>query len=295
MAWKKSTASKSVYRRQLAARLRELREDAELTLAEVARQVEVSQGSLSRIETGDRGTTPLLAKALLDCYEVTDTTLREDLLDLVRADQAQKRPWWKKYATVVNTTQYGGYLTLESSATSLRTYQPLLVPGLLQTEAYAREIITEMRPDLSARQVQALVDVRMRRQEMLDTENAPTLWAVIDEAAIRRHIRSAEVARQQLERLVHASEHPRITIQFLPFTAGAHAGLYGSFMLMDFPAPTPEVVWVENLTNSVCFEDPGDVDRYIEVFDHLRSRALEPPETCRRFRTIARELQHEEH
>lgn len=169
------------------------------------------------------------------------------------------------------------------------------MPGLLQTEAYAREIITEMRPDLSARQVQALVDVRMRRQEMLDTENAPTLWAVIDEAAIRRHISSAEVARQQLERLVHASEHPRITIQFLPFTAGAHAGLYGSFMLMDFPAPTPEVVWVENLTNSVCFEDPGDVDRYIEVFDHLRSRALEPSETCRRFRTIARELQHEEH
>ncbi|ADI06500.1 Helix-turn-helix protein [Streptomyces bingchenggensis BCW-1] len=287
--------SKSVYRRQLAARLRELREDTELTLAEVARQVEVSQGSLSRIETGDRGTTPLLVKALLDCYEVTDTTLREDLLDLVRADQAQKRPWWKKYAAVVNTTQYGGYLTLESSATSLRTYQPLLVPGLLQTEAYAREIITEMRPDLSARQVQALVDVRMRRQAMLDTENAPTLWAVIDEAAIRRRIRSTEVARQQLERLVHASEHPRITIQFLPFAAGAHAGLYGSFMLMDFPAPTPEVVWVENLTNSVCFEDPGDVDRYIEVFDHLRSRALMPSETCRRFRTIARELQHEEH
>ncbi|MFI1338242.1 helix-turn-helix domain-containing protein [Streptomyces sp. NPDC020845] len=294
MAWKKSTVSKSVYRRQLAARLRELREDAELTLADVARQVEVSQGSLSRIETGDRGTTPLLVKALLDCYEVTDTALREDLLDLVRADQAQKRPWWKKYATVVNTTQYGGYLTLESSATSLRTYQPLLVPGLLQTEAYAREIITEMRPDLSARQVQALVDVRMRRQEMLDTDNAPTLWAVIDEAAIRRHIRSTETARQQLEKLVHASEHPRITIQFLPFTAGAHAGLYGSFMLMDFPAPTPEVVWVENLTNSVCFEDPGDVDRYIEVFDHLRSRGLEPSETCRRFRTIARELQHEE-
>lgn len=195
---------------------------------------------------------------------------------------------------MVNTTQYGGYLALESSDTSLRTYQPLLVPGLLQTEAYAREIINEMRADLSARQVQALVDVRMRRQGILSGENAPKLWAIIDEAAIRRHVCSTEVVRQQLERLAQASEHPRVTIQFLPFAAGAHAGLYGSFMLMDFPAPTPEAVWSENLTNSVCFEAPEDVDRHIEVFDQLRARALGPSESCRRFSSIAKELQNGE-
>ncbi|MEU5104564.1 DUF5753 domain-containing protein [Streptomyces sp. NPDC021354] len=109
---------------------------------------------------------------------------------------------------------------------------------------------------------------------MIRIPSASKLWAVINEAAIRHHVCSTEVVRQQLERLAHASEHPRITIQFLPFAAGAHAGLYGSFMVMDFPTPTPEVVRSENLTNSVCFVDPEDVDRYIEVFDQLRDRAL---------------------
>lgn len=290
MAWKKTVSPKSVYRRQLAARLKELREDAEMTLAEVSARVEVNQGSLSRIENGDRGTTPVLVKALLDCYEVNDKAIREDVLDLVRADQAHKRPWWRKYAAVVNTTQYGGYLTLESSATSLRAYQPLLIPGLLQTEGYAREVISEMRVDLSPRQVQALVDVRMQRQAMLHGDNPPKFWAVIDEAAIRRNVGSSAVMREQVQSLLEVCEHPHITVQLLPFEVGAHAGLYGSFILMDFPEPTPEVVWVENLTNSVYFEDPVDVDRYTEVFDHLRARALGPPESGRRFRKIIGEL-----
>jgi transcriptional regulator with XRE-family HTH domain len=291
MTWKKSVMPKSVYRRQLAARLRELREDSELTLAEVSGRVEVSAGSLSRIETGDRGTTPVLVKALLDCYGVNDQAVREDILDLVRADQAQKRPWWRKYATVVNTTQYGGYLALESGAVSLRSYEPLLIPGLLQTEDYARAIITEMRSDLTARQVDALVKVRLRRQELLSGEAPPKLWVVIDEAAIRRHVGSAKVMQQQIEHLLAACEHPHITMQFLAFELGAHAGLYGSFVLMDFPNPTPEVVWMENLTNSVCFEDSKDVDRYADVFDHLRARALGPSETRRRFRELIKELE----
>ncbi|KAK1182537.1 helix-turn-helix transcriptional regulator [Streptomyces sp. NBS 14/10] len=291
MTWKKSVMPKSVYRRQLAARLRELREDSELTLAEVSGRVEVSAGSLSRIETGDRGTTPVLVKALLDCYGVNDEAVREDILDLVRADQARKRPWWKKYAAVVNTTQYGGYLTLESSAVSMRSYEPLLIPGLLQTEDYARAIITEMRSDLTARQVEALVKVRLRRQELLRGEAPPKLWVVIDEAAIRRHVGSAEVMRQQIEHLLATCEQPHVTMQFLAFELGGHAGLYGSFVLMDFPNPTPEVVWTENLTNSVCFEDPKDVERYADVFDHLRARALGPSETRRRFRELSKELE----
>ncbi len=290
MSLKKALVPKSVYRRQLAARLKELREDAELTLAEVSARVEVNQGSLSRVESGDRGTTPVLVKALLDCYGVIEETTREDVLDLVRADQAQKRPWWRKYAAVVNTTQYGGYLALEASATSLRTYQPLLVPGLLQTEDYAREVIAEMRDDLSPRQIQALVDVRMQRQGILDGAHPPKLWAVIDEAALRRSIGSPAIMHRQVTELLRACDHPRVTVQLMPFTLGAHAGLYGSFMLMDFPPPTPEVVWCENLTNSVYLEDPGDVDRYIEVFDHIRARALGPPETRRQFKKIIEEL-----
>ncbi|MDJ0340426.1 helix-turn-helix transcriptional regulator [Streptomyces sp. H10-C2] len=289
MAWKKKPVPQSVYRRQLSARLAQLREQSGLTLTEVAQKVEVNQGSLSRIENGDRGTTPVLVKALLDCYEVTDPVIREDILDLVRADQAQRKPWWRKYSAVINTTQYGGYLTLESSATTLRSYEPLLMPGLLQTPDYARQVIGEMRVDLSPKQVADLVDVRMNRQSLLEGEDAPKLWAVIDEAAIRRMSGSPGVLRGQLEHLLSV-DRPNLTLQLMPFDAGFHPGLYGSFMLMGFPEPNPDVVWVENLTNSVYFEGSEDVERYTEVFDHLRARALGPPQTRNRINEMIKEL-----
>ncbi|MEU6346257.1 helix-turn-helix transcriptional regulator [Streptomyces sp. NPDC046977] len=291
MASKRSPALKSVYRRQLSAKLKELREKADLTMAEVAAAIEVNQGSLSRIESGDRGTTPLLVKAMLDCYGVSDPVVREDILDLVRADQAQRQQWWRKYSAVINTTQYGGYLALESSATSFRSYEPQLLPGLLQTSDYARQVITEMRVDLTSKQVDALVKVRMERQEkVLGQEDPPKLWAVIDEGAIRRVEGTPAVLRGQLEHLLEVEPRTNITVQLLPFAAGFHPGLYGSFMLMGFPEPNPDVVWVENLTNSVYFEESEDVERYTEVFDHLRARALGPPETRSQINRILKEL-----
>src|SRR5690606_35955270 len=157
MALKRKLVPQSVYRRQLATRLRELREASGLTLTEVSEQIEVNQGSLSRIETGERGTTPVLLRALLDCYAVTDTELRDDILDLVRSDKEQQKPWWRTYSTVLTPTRYDGYLALEAGAVALANYQPLLVPGLLQTEDYARAVIAQMRPDLGADQVDALV------------------------------------------------------------------------------------------------------------------------------------------
>ncbi|MET9779294.1 helix-turn-helix transcriptional regulator [Streptomyces sp. NPDC006367] len=290
MAWKRKPAPKSIYRRQLAARLKELQDDSGKTLAEVGAIIEVNQGSLSRIMNGDRGTTPVLVKALLDCYGVTDPGVREDILDLVRADQAQKQKWWRKYSAVINTTQYGGYLELEQSATTLRSYEPQLIPGLLQTPEYARQVITAMRVDLDVKQIQDLVDVRMKRQSLLVREDAPKLWAVIDEAAIRRVESNPAVLKQQLEHLLDVEPCTNITLQLLPFDAGFHPGLYGSFMLMGFPEPNPDVVWVENLTNSVYFEGSDDVGRYTEVFDHLRATALGPPETRSRIKNMIKEL-----
>ncbi|WP_329309655.1 helix-turn-helix domain-containing protein [Streptomyces sp. NBC_01262] len=290
MAWKRNPAQQSVYRRQLSSRLKELRDASGLTLTEVAKTVEVNQGSLSRIETGERGTTPVLVKALLDAYEVTDPAVREDILDLVRADMAQRNTWWRKYSAVINTTQYGGYLALESSAITLRSYEPLLMPGLLQTADYARQVITAMRVDLDAKQISALVDVRMQRQSLLEGEDAPKLWAVIDEAAIRRMSGSPAALKGQLEHLLAVEPRTNITLQLLPFEAGFHPGLYGSFMLMGFPEPNPDVVWVENLTNSVYFEGSSDVERYTEVFDHLRASALGPPETRGRITSMIKEL-----
>ncbi|MEE1838390.1 helix-turn-helix domain-containing protein [Streptomyces sp. NPDC088190] len=290
MAWKRNPAPKSVYRRQLSAQLKELHEQSGKTLAEVGAIIEVNQGSLSRIMNGDRGTTPVLVKAMLDCYGVTDPSVREDILDLVRADQAQRKKWWGKYSSVINTTQYGGYLELEQSATSLSSYEPQLIPGLLQTPEYARQVITAMRVDLDAKQVQALVDVRMNRQDILAREEAPKLWAVIDEAAFRRIESKPAVLKQQLEHLLDVEPRPNITLQLLPFEIGFHPGLYGSFMLMSFPEPNPDVVWVENLTKSVYFEGSEDVGRYTEVFDHLRATALGPPETRSRIKKMLKEL-----
>ncbi|MDY0812346.1 helix-turn-helix transcriptional regulator [Kitasatospora purpeofusca] len=279
MAWKRNPAPPSVYRRQLSARFKELRAQAGLTLTEVSAVVEVSQGSLSRIENGDRGTTPVLAKALLDCYGITDPAAREDILDLVRADAAQRQPWWRKYSAVINTTKYGGYLALESSASSLLTYESELIPGLLQTEEYARHVLTVMRFDLEPPQVEELVKVRMTRHGLLTGEQAVKLWAVIDEAAIRRLAETPELLRGQLQHLLDMGARTNITVQLLPFSAGLHPGLDGPFVIMSFPEPNPDVVWVENGPNSVYFEGSKDVKLYTEVFDHLRARALGPPET----------------
>jgi transcriptional regulator with XRE-family HTH domain len=292
MALKRKLVPQSVYRRQLAARLRELREASGLTLTEVSEQIEVNQGSLSRIETGERGTTPVLVRALLDCYAVTDAELRDDILDLVRADKEQQKPWWRKYSTVLTPTRYDGYLALEAGATALANFQPLLVPGLLQTEDYARAVIAQMRPGLSADQVDALVKVRMGRQESrLSGEHPAELRAVLDEAVLHRVIGSPTVMRQQFAHLVQAGEHPNVTIQLLPFTLGAHPGLYGPFVILTFPQPTAPLVWLENPNNSVYLESQSDVQYYTDTFDQLRASALSPAETLVRLIRSAEELE----
>lgn len=292
MALKRKLVPQSVYRRQLATRLRELREASGLTLTEVSEQIEVNQGSLSRIETGERGTTPVLVRALLDCYAVTDTELRDDILDLVRADKEQQKPWWRKYSTVLTPTRYDGYLALEAGAVVLANYQPLLVPGLLQTEDYARAVIAQMRPDLGADQVDALVKVRMERQESrLAGERPAELRAVLDEAVLHRVIGSPAVMRQQCARLVEVGEQPNVTVQLLPFTLGTHPGLYGPFVILTFPQPTAPLVWLENPNNSVYLESQSDVQNYTDTFDQLRASALSPAETLTRLARTAEELE----
>ncbi|WP_251021360.1 helix-turn-helix transcriptional regulator [Streptomyces sp. ISL-98] len=225
---------------------------AGLTLAEVAARIEVNQGSLSRIETGDRGTSPVLVRALLDCYGVEEPAQRADVLDLVRADKEQQKPRWRKYSTVLTATRYDGYLALEAGAVSLANYQPMLVPGLLQTEDYARTVISQMRMELTSPQVEALVKVRMERQNSrLDGDRPAKLWAILDEAVLRRTVGSADIMRDQLRKLVEASEQPNITVQLLLFELGAHPGLYGPFVILTFPDPTPNLVWLENPKRSV--------------------------------------------
>lgn len=291
MALKKSLVPQSVYRRQLAARLRELREQAGLSLAEAGTSVEINPASLSRIENGERGTTPLLVKALLECYEVHDPAIRDDLLDLVRADRAQGKPWWRKYSAVLSPTHYDGFLALEASATSLRTFEPQLVPGLLQTPEYAEAVISGMRLDLAPRQVKALVEVRMNRQRERLSGDAPVrLSAIVDETALRRAVGSPQIMRNQLKKLVDAYDFPHVRIQLLPSSCGAHPGFYGSFVLMGFPEPNPDVVWLEIRKSSLYLEAQDDVDGYADIFDRLGELALSPSESRTRIQHILKEL-----
>ncbi|MDX3854210.1 helix-turn-helix transcriptional regulator [Streptomyces sp. AK02-01A] len=292
MALKRTLVPQSVYRRQLAARLRELRGAAGFTLAEVAERIEVNQGTLSRVETGERGTTPLLVRALLDCYTITDTALRDDILDLVRADKEQRKPWWRKYSAVLTATRYDGYLALEADATALSSYQPMLVPGLLQTEDYARGVIAQMRPDLTPAQVEALVKVRLERQESrLGGDHPIELCAVLDEAVLRRTVGSDSVMRDQFAHLVRVGELPNVNVQLLPFSLGAHPGLYGPFVILTFLQPTGPLVWLENPKNSVYLESESDVGNYTDIFDQLRACALSPAETRTSITRTAEELE----
>ncbi|PNG93471.1 hypothetical protein SMF913_28936 [Streptomyces malaysiensis] len=240
----------------------------------------------------DRATgTPLLVKALMDCYGIDDPAVRADVLDPVRADKEQQKPWWRKYSTVLTPTQYDGYLALEAGAVSLSSYQPMLVPGLLQTEGYARAVISRMRMDLTPQQVEALVKVRIERQHSrLGGDQPAKLWAILDEAVVRRAVGSEAVMRDQLDWLLTAGEQPNITVQLLPFSLGAYPGLYGPFVILTFTDPTPDLVWLENPRNSVYLETADDVDHYKEVYDHLRACALGPSETRTRIAQISKEL-----
>ena len=290
MASKKTPVVKSVYRRQLASRLKELRERAGLTMAEVAAAIEINQGSLSRIESGDRGTSPILVRAMLDRYGVIDPVVRDDVLDLVRADAAQRQQWWRKYAAAINNAGFGGFLALESSASSLRNYEPSLIPGLLQTEGYARAVMTGMGIDLAPDRAEELVKLRMERKKQLEGGDGCTLWAVIDEAALHRIKDSPALLKGQLEHLLVMGDRTNVTIQLMPFNASFYPGLQGPFVLMGFAPPNPDVVWVDNGPYSVFIESSADVERYTKVFDHLRARAFGPPETRSRIYHMIEEL-----
>ncbi|MBZ3908457.1 MULTISPECIES: helix-turn-helix domain-containing protein [Streptomyces] len=281
----------SVFRRELGLRLKDLRKESGLTLAEVGKLVGVHHGHLSRIERGQRATTERLVQDLLDkAYTdlVTDVS-RMQILDLVRADSVKEEPH-PRHRALLASTQIGGYLRLERSARKLKAYELALVTGLLQTDEYAEAVIRPMRPDLTAGEVRALVKVRMKRQEWLLGADGATLEAVIDEAALRRPVGPPDLMKRQMEHLLSMAEHDRVSVRLLPLETGVHAGLYGSFMVMDFPAPNPSIVWVEGLAHSLYFEDRERVEPYDEAFNGLCKKALPPAEAVSRIEKVIKEL-----
>jgi transcriptional regulator with XRE-family HTH domain len=266
--------SPTVRRRRLASELRRLREAAELTIDEVGEKLECSASKISRIETGHVGVTPRDVRDMLEVYGIEDDE-REALVQLSR--EARKKGWWHAYNEVFT----GSFVGLESDASSLHTHQALLVPGLLQTEDYMHAVIRAIRPDAEEADVERRVTARVTRQKLLTDAHPPEYWAVIDEAVLHRTVGGPEIMRAQLAHLVELAALPHVTLQVVPFAAGAHAGMECPFLILGFPEQAdPDVVYVENTTSGVYLEQPSDVHRYTLMFDHLRAAALRPDDTA---------------
>jgi transcriptional regulator with XRE-family HTH domain len=269
-----ATQSPTVHQRRLRVELRKARENSSQTQEQVATALEWSLSKVIRIEAGTVGISTTDLRALLSHYGVPDDRIAE-IVSLARS--ARERAWWSSYRKVLSQP-YTDMIGYESAAAILRHFQPLVVPGLLQTSDYA-EAITDglLRPENRSRFDQ-LIEVRMRRQELLEQPDPPQFYFVIDEAVVHRHVGGRSVMRNQIRRLVELASLPHVTIEVVPFTAGAHMGLGGAFTIIEFPDPEDDdVLSLESERGSVTTRDLRDeVIYYREVFEDLRRVSLRP-------------------
>ncbi|MGX1914682.1 helix-turn-helix domain-containing protein [Streptomyces phaeochromogenes] len=269
----------AVRRRKLGAELRALRARAGLKSGEAARLVGWHQSKVSRIETGRSGVKPTDVELLLDAYDVRDAELRELLVVLAGSDDNGRHHWWHAYRGLLPST-YSDFISLESQASVMRTLENSVVPGLLQTPEYAREVTLAAVDGAPDDKVDALVEVRLARQDVLRSNPPLRLSAVLDEAALRRTVGGPEVMARQLEHLGEAAQLPHVRIQVLPFGVGAHVGVTGPFVIFSFPSTSDlDVVVLDHLTSSLYLERKEDLQAYSEAFDSLQVHALSPEET----------------
>jgi transcriptional regulator with XRE-family HTH domain len=272
--------SPTVRRRRLGLILRGLREKVGLTGEEVGAAIERSGSWVSRVETGRVGLRSRDLNDLLSLYRVDDATLSAQLLSLAR--EGKQRGWWSRYADTL-TNPYAAYIGFEAEAAEVLIYESVVINGLLQTEDYARALFTHaMIPPQSGEQIEKKVKVRHERQGVLARDRPLKVWAILDESVLYRRIGGNDVHRAQLKHLLELSELPNITIQVIPFDAGPHPGIIGSFTLMRFPlSDDPEIVYMESLAGDI-FVEAEDAVVYRQVFDHLRAAALSPIDSRQR-------------
>lgn len=278
--------SPTVRRRRLSMELIRLREQASMTAEEVGKRLEWSKGRLTHMET-NRWTRPDLGNItrLLDLYGVTDPVRREAILTLAR--QSREKGWWAAYKDIFRSSLPG----FEAEASVIRTYEALVIPGLLQTADYIAAIFRGGQV-LDDSQIQRQVFARLARQEILERDSPPELIAVIDEAALRKLVGGPEVMREQLRHVAQMAARPNITIQVLPDRIGAHAALFGSFMILDFPTgEDPSFVYLETPTDSLYLEKPEELDRYTLIYSRTQASALSPEESAQYMTAIADQLQ----
>jgi transcriptional regulator with XRE-family HTH domain len=280
--------SPTVRERRLARALRHLREEAGHTIEDVAEKLEMSPSTVSRIETAQVGVRPRDLRSLLDIYEVTEAE-RDQLLQIAR--ERRQPHWWQEYADLPNIA----VASLEEDASTIWQYSTQLVPGLVQSEAYARAVLKAIRLDAKADDIDRRLELRLHRQARLTSENAPEYWVVLDEAVVRRQVGGPTVMAEQLGHLVEVARRPNVTLQVLPFTSGEHAGMDGEFTILHYrESDDPDVVYIENTGSDLYFEAPDVTRRYNKIFDHLRAAAQNPGESIRTLGSIQSQLDRSE-
>ncbi|HZG90717.1 MAG TPA: helix-turn-helix transcriptional regulator [Pseudonocardia sp.] len=262
----------TVLRIGLGSELRKRREAAGISREKAGDAIRASTAKISRLELGRVGFKERDVADLLSLYGVHDEAERSEFLELAR--QANEPGWWHRYADLL-PSWFETYLGLEQAATVIRTYELQFVPGLLQTREYARAV-TQLACTRSE-EIDRRVELRMRRQTLLDAAEAPTLWAVIDEAALRRSIGGSALARAQLTHLLEVNEKPNVSLQIARLSYGGHPAAGGPFTLLRFAQPDlPDIVYLEQLTSALYLDKRTDVEHYALVMDRLVAQ-VEPP------------------
>jgi transcriptional regulator with XRE-family HTH domain len=282
-----SPAEATVLRMLLGAQLRRLRETAGISAEEAGYEIRASRSKISRMETGRVGLKVRDVEDLLTLYGVTGEQQRAKVVALARQSRAPQ--WWAKYNDIL-PDWFETYLGLESAATSIRSFEMQFVPGLFQTEDYARAVTRLGHQTALVDEIERRVGLRRKRQELLARAQPPRIWAVMDEAVLRRPVGGSAVMRAQLRHLVESARMPTVTLQAVPFARGGHAGASGSFSILRFEErDLPDVVYIEQLTSAVYLDQRPDIEHYLEVVDQLSGEALTPAATVRFIEQVARE------
>ncbi|GGO17025.1 helix-turn-helix domain-containing protein [Microbispora bryophytorum] len=272
----------------LGSQLRKLRESKGISRDQAGQCIRASESKISRMELGRVGFKERDVVDLLALYGVEDEETRDVVMNLV--ERANEPGWWHRFNDLL-PSWFQAYVGLEEAAERIRTYEVQFVPGLLQTKEYARAVIMAGAVGAVPEEIARRVDLRLERQSILDGENSPKFWAVIDEAALRRPIGGVEVMRGQIQHLIDLMNQPNVTIQVIPFSYGGHAAEGGAFSILRFGDPDlPDIVYVEQLASALYLDKREEVDRYSEVMERLCAVSTTPTETVDLLRQIMADL-----
>jgi len=274
-------------RRRLAAELRRLRHEAGLSLEDVADGLGWQPSKLSRIENRQVGVSTADLRKLLVAYKVEDQAYRDHLADMAR--RATERGWWQSFSSDVVPAALATLIGLETEARTIRSYEPELVPGLLQTEAYTRAIMRAWQPGWTAADIDRRVEIRMARQDVLLQAGAsPQVNCIINEAVLRRTVGGNEVMHEQIEMLAKERDPANVTVQVLSFNSGAHPAMAGPFQILTFHDPGDlGIVHLESAMTAMTLEQPEELRRYDEIWGSLQARALSPEDSRVMMRSYA--------